>query len=243
MSTRLEALPWLNRIPAFAGASESALRRAAARSRVQHYPREKTVVHSGSPQTHVLVVAQGALHLYRKNREAKTQILIAVVEAPATFGDAELYARAPWMVSARSMADTVIVHVPNPVYDELIESDARVAAALYRECCARLLLAVQVMQVHGLQKVRHKVLRLLWQASGEGAAPTGARAALSQVELAEALGVTAKTIQRNLRELERDGLIRRDGARYEVLVKEEDLPWKPVHAAHSADWKLPRERD
>lgn len=236
----LEALPWLNRVPAFTRAGEAALRRLAAKSELRHYPREKQVVRSGAAQTHVLVVVRGALHLYRQNRETKTKILIAVVEAPATFGDAELYGKAPWMVSAKSVADTVIVHVPNAAYDQFVDSEGRVAAELYRECCARLLLAVQVMQVHGLQKVRHKVLRLLWQRSSGSGGAGGARvAALSQVELAEALGVTSKTIQRNLRDLERDGLIRRTGSEVEVLVAEKDLPWKPVSRAQSADWKLP----
>lgn len=236
-----EALSWLRRVPVFANADDAVLKRAAARSSVQHYPREKVVVRNGLPQTHILVVAQGALHLYRKNREAQTQILIAVVHAPATFGDAELYARAPWMVSARSVADTVIVHVPNDAYDELVAADAQVAAALYRECCARLLLAVQVMQVHGLQKVRNKILRLLWDRS-RVRPESGSRrlAPLSQVELAAALGVNRKTISRNLRDLEREGVLRREGAEVELLLSEESRPWKPFPGrARSADWKLP----
>jgi CRP-like cAMP-binding protein len=234
----LDALPWIHRIPALAKAEESMLRWAAAQCEVRHYEREKQVVRAGDRCTHVLLVAQGELHLYRRNREAKTQILIAVVEAPATFGDAELYADAPWMVSARSVADSVIVHMPTAVFDRLVSSSAPVAAALYRECCARLLLAVQVMSVHGLQKVRNKVLRLLWDRSH---LEDGGRrvAGLSLVELAEALGVTTKTIQRNLRELETAGLVRRDGTTLELLLDANELPWRPVARAKSADWKLP----
>lgn len=238
MTTPEDALAWLRRVPALAQADDAALRRMAARAEVRHYPRAKQVVRSGAAQSHILVVAQGALHLYRKNREAQTQILVAVVHAPATFGDAELYARAPWMVSARSVADTVIVQVPNDAYDALVRADGAVAAALYRECCRRLLLAVQVMQVHGLQKVRNKILRLLW----DRARPRdgGRFAALSQVELAAALGVNRKTIARHLRDLEREGLLRRDGADVELRFSEGERPWKPFPAtAESADWKLP----
>ncbi|MCC7381993.1 MAG: cyclic nucleotide-binding domain-containing protein [Deltaproteobacteria bacterium] len=239
----IEALPWLRRIPAFTHADPRALARAAAHCEVRHYARRRQVVRSGSAQTHVLIIAQGALHLYRQNREAKTQILVAVVQAPATFGDAELYADSPWMVSARSVADTVIVHMPNAAYDALVEADGTVAAALYREACARLLLAVQVMQVHGLQKVQNKILRLLWEKASAPASHGGARVArISQVELAEALGVNRKTIARNLRELETQGLIRRSSHAVELLISQEDLPWKTLAGGGaSADWKLPSE--
>ena len=235
----IEALPWLHRIPAFARANDASLARAAALSELRSYPSEKQVVRSGDPQTHVLIVAQGGLHLYRQNREAKTQMLIAVVRAPATFGDAELYAKAPWMVSARSTDDTVIVHMPNRAFDELIAENGPVAAALYRETCARLLLAVQVMQVHGLQKVKYKILRLLWEMTP--AESSGARVVPhSQTDLAKALGVNRKTIARNLQELEDERVIRRSGTAVEILLPREALPLRPFTAgAPNAAWKLP----
>jgi CRP-like cAMP-binding protein len=238
-----DALPWLRRVPAFSHAADAALTRAAAGSEVRHYTREEQVVRAGLEQRHVLVVVQGALHLYRQNRETDTQMLIAVVHAPATFGDAELYARAPWMVSAKAVADTVVVRVPNAAYDALIEEDGKVAAALYKEACARILLAVQVMQVHGLQKVRNKILRLLWEQAAPPTSPSGPRVApLSQVGLADALGVNRKTIARNLRELEDAGLIKKKGTSVELLLAEKDLPWRPFTGkAASADWKLPVE--
>ncbi len=238
-----EALPWLRRIPAFAHAKDGALARAAAESEVRHYPARQQVVRAGAAQTHVLIVAQGALRLYRRNREAKTEILVAVVTAPATFGDAELYAHSPWMVSAAAVADTLVVHMPNAAYDGLVAGDGAAAAALYREACVRLLLAVQVMQVHGLQKVRHKILRLLWDAAATPERGARRVASLSQVDLADALGVNRKTIARNLRDLESDGLIRRDGAAVELLLAEGDLPWKPLAGTDAnARWKLPRPR-
>jgi CRP-like cAMP-binding protein len=236
----IEALPWLHRIPAFASANGASLARAAALSEVRSYASEKPVVRSGDAQTHVLIVAQGGLHLYRQNREAKTQMLIAIVRAPATFGDAELYAKASWMVSARSTDDTVIVHMPNRAFDELISENGPVAAALYRETCARLLLAVQVMQVHGLQKVKHKILRLLWEMA-PAVESSGARVVPhSQTELAKALGVNRKTIARNLQELEDEGVIRRSGSAVEILLPREALPLRPfTTGAPNAAWKLP----
>ncbi|MCC7073542.1 MAG: Crp/Fnr family transcriptional regulator [Deltaproteobacteria bacterium] len=245
MTAADDALSWLRKVPVFAHAGDDALRRAALRSEVRHYPKEKQVVRAGAAQSHILVVAQGALHLYRKNREAQTQILIAVVHAPATFGDAELYAHAPWMVSARSVTDTVIVHVPNDAYDELVRADGHAAAALYRECCRRLLLAVQVMQVHGLQKARNKILRLLWDRSRVRDDGDKRRVApLSQVELAAAIGVNRKTIARNLRQLEREGALRREGSEVELLLAEDERPWRPFPGkAKSADWKLPDDDD
>lgn len=93
------------------------------------------------------------------------------------------------------------------------------------------------MQVHGLQKVKYKILRLLWEMA-PAAESSGARVVPhSQTDLAKALGVNRKTIARNLQELEDEGVIRRSGTAVEILLPREALPLRPFTAgAPNAAW-------
>jgi CRP-like cAMP-binding protein len=237
----VETLNLLRRNPVLAQADPSRLKRLASACSVRLYPARANVVLAGTVQTHLLLVASGGLQLYRRNRETKTQLLVGVLEAPALFGDAELYAGARWAVSARAQVDTVTVEIPPIPFDALIGSDLAVAAGMYRETSARHFLTIEIIQVMGLQKTENKILRLLWErakkVTGETRLPLSA---VSQVNLAKALGVNRKTIARNMRSLERADLIRRQGDEWEILASER-LFQSTLLTRHGfgASWKLP----
>jgi CRP-like cAMP-binding protein len=236
----------LRRNPVLREGADRVLREIAAKSEIRFFDKGAPIVAAGSPQTHVLFVAEGQLRLYRLNREAETQILVGVLDPPAIFGDAELYGGARWSVSARAERPTTIVAMPNASFDRMIASDGRISAGLYRDACARHLLAVQIMQVLALQKTQHQILRLLWDLAPRSEVAGGARVApLSQVRLAKAIGANRKTIARNLKDLEDAGLIRREGKdSVELLIAEDVVFWGSLSKhGFGASWRLPGDLD
>ncbi len=183
MSKGASALELLSENPILRLGAPASLERLARASVVKEYRPNAVVAIATTRQTHVLVLASGKIALRRKNREARTQVLVGSISAPAIFGDAEAYAPANrWLVSVRAVEPTVAVAVPNGAYDAFVEAEGRVAAALYRDACARHYLSVEVMQVHALQKTQHKIPRLLWRA-GTGPAGGPREAPLRQSEL------------------------------------------------------------
>jgi CRP-like cAMP-binding protein len=228
----------LRRNPALAAGDDAVLAQVAKESEVRIYDRGTKVALVGGQQTHVLLIASGRLELYRKNKEDDTQMLVGVLDPPAIFGDAELYGRSPWIVSARASRDSIVVRIPNGTFDRMIDQDPKIAASLYRDVCARHLLVVEVMQVFGLQKTKNKILRLLQELAkpiDDGASRRLAR--VTQVQLAQALGMVPRTIRRHLQELEREGLISRcdDG----IFIEAAGTPWAALRGGFGAAWKLP----
>src|SRR5207249_1592072 len=94
----VNVLELLRRNPVLAAGAERVLEKVARASETAVYEAGAVAARYGSAVTHVLLVASGQLELYRKNREAETQMLVGVIEPPALLGDAELYACSPWIV-------------------------------------------------------------------------------------------------------------------------------------------------
>lgn len=226
--------------PTLLSADPRTLRLLAEQAELRTFEAGGRIAHSGSPQTHVLVLCKGAAQLYRRNRETRAQIMICNLEAPAIFGDSECFAGQPWTVSARAVNATEIVAVKNSAFEQAIASDAGLAAALYRNLGVRHVLNVQVMQVLSLQKVRHKVLRLLWSLPVVAYSESHHRIVeVSLVGIARAIGVNVRTIARTLKDLGNGGVIVRRGARVELRLAEEDVFWDNLSAPTAGvSWRL-----
>lgn len=237
----MKALAFLRRNPVLARGGGAALRLLAGRSEVRLYDTGAVVTRAGSPQTHVIMIADGRVELHRKNRKAGTQFLVGLLEAPQVFGDAELYAGVRWSVSATAVEPTTAVLMPNEDYDRMVSTDGGIAAGLYRDSCARHMLVIQIMQFLALQRTEHQILRLLFDLAPAPPSPGDPVVApLSQVRLAQALGVNRKTIARNLKMMERGGLIETKRGEAVLLVPREvvaidDLT---VMRCFGASWRL-----
>ncbi len=230
----------LRRNPVLAIGSDRALLQVARVSEAKVFEPGAIAARLGSEVTHVLVVASGQLELYRKNREADTQMLVGVIEAPAILGDAELYAGSPWVVTVRASDQSVVVRIPVAAYDRMVSSDPNIAAGLYRDSCSRHLLAVEIMQVFALQKTENKILRLLMSIAHDGEESGYSVARISQVQLANALGLNPKTVRRHLAALEKQGALERRGA--EILLRNERARFGKLGRGFGASWKLARGR-
>jgi CRP-like cAMP-binding protein len=231
----MSLLEILRRNPVLAQGEHRVLSRVAASSEVVVYDSGTVVAMLQSAVTHVLMVAGGLLELYRRNREAETQMLIGVIAPPAILGDAELYGRSTWVMTVRAAEQSTIVRIPIAAFDRMVSSDPKIAAGLYRETCARHLLAVELMQVFALQKTQNKILRLLATIALQDNHDRRA-ARISQVQLADALGLNVKTIRRHLADLEASSLIQRE--RDQILLLGDSHNWSNLSRGFGASWKL-----
>jgi CRP-like cAMP-binding protein len=230
----------LTRHPAFGVANLDVVRKLCAHSDIRVFDAGANVVRAGDAQKFVLLLSEGHLRLYRRNRSARTEMLVGVLTAPAVFGDAELFGTASWTVSAQAASLTAAVMMPTKAFEKAVSADAALALALYKDACARHLLSVEIMQVLTLQNLEHKMLRLLHSAAS---LTSGSKRALvadvSQVELAKSLGVSTKTISRHLRRLIAEGFLKRHTRGY-VLVRTTDGASLEMleTATHGAAWRL-----
>ena len=234
-------LELLRRHPILRLAGSAKLDVVAQASRTRHFARGDLVVQPKFPHTGIYVLAEGVFEVTRRNRESDAEVLIGIMEAPGVFGDAELHAgKTEWSVTVRAAQSASAVLVPNNVFLEFVRTEPLVAAALYSDAAARLMLALELMQVFALQKVEHKILRLLYRVS-QPADGNGHRVApLSQVRLSRALGVNVKTISRHLNSLQKKGVIRREENLVHLFATEEGAFGRAIERPGlAAQWRLP----
>jgi CRP-like cAMP-binding protein len=178
---------------------------------VRDYDDGALVVSAGLAQTHVLAVASGRLELYRQDREQDAQMLQGQLGAPAIFGDAELYSGVGvWMVSARARPEATAVQIPIAAFDAYVSNDAKVAAALYRDACARHMLTVQLAQFMRLAPTERMILAVM-RSAAHAEADDAFRTRITKMDIARALGIDRKTVTRNVKSLEEKGIITQDG--------------------------------
>lgn len=217
--------------PAFQLSNPETLQQAAAQCEVKLFARRSLIVEAGAPHRELLMLTKGKIELYRRNRESGAQILICILEAPALLGDVEHLADArKWVTSVRTITACTVVTIPTRAFEELVSSEPKVAAALYREMAGRQLLMLEVMQILALQKVENKILRLLDNETLDQ------QKKVSVDRLAMTIGVHPKTVRRHLASLRTQGLI--EGAKREPRPTQKSN-WRKLSDGFGGSWELP----
>ncbi len=172
------------------------------------------LVRAGAPQSHVVFLAEGRMALYRRNKKRGVALLLGLLEAPSVFGDAECMVAGIWSVSARAVKDSACVMIPNQRFVHFVKDQKEVLWQLYKDACARHLIANYTAQTLALYDVETRLLRLLLDFAhrfgriADDTAEVGR--ALSGSDLAAALGVTRRTVTRAVGQLQRRGVLSRD---------------------------------
>lgn len=172
------------------------------------------LVRAGAPQSHVVFLATGKLVLYRRNKKRGVALLLGLLEAPSVFGDADCIVGGGWSVSARAAEDCACVMIPNERFVRFVKGEKEALWQLYKDSCARHLIANYTAQTLALYDVETRLLRLLLDFAhrfgriADDTAEVGR--ALSGSDLAAALGVTRRTVTRAVGKLQQRGVLSRD---------------------------------
>ena len=227
----------IKRNPALQLLGDVPLQLLAKHSEVKHYVVNDKVVTLGNPQAHILLIGSGTCKLYRRNSAKKTQVLVAVARAPSIVGDTEYYSgREQWMTSIKTVTEASIVFMPVKTFQQLVDHNTQVAAALYRDVCSRHMLAIELVQILALQSTRNKILRLLWTRIFQN---KNEYAKLALTEIANVLGLNRKTIARTLLAMQQEGVLKRQGQRFALHGPAASTPWKELRQGFGFEWHLP----
>lgn len=126
----------------------------------------------------------------------------------------------PYVVSAVTLADSLMLHVAKETLYAELERDPRLARRMLAGLSCRLHMLVRDMEALSLQSATQRVIGYLaLLADGDGGAGSGAHATLPAQKslLASRLNLTPEYFSRILHELEGEGLLRIDGREIEIL--------------------------
>lgn len=205
----------LGRLSLFSRLGEEALEAVARRTVIRSVPRDAMLFRMGEPSRGLYVVLEGAIRVYRANREGREQVLH--VQGPGrSLAEVPLFDGGPYPASARAAEDSRVLFLARDDFEWLYQNNPEIAVEVIRELGRRLRKMVGLVEKISLKDVAARVaMTLLEHAESVGSPRDGLEFDLprTQEELASELATTRESVARALSRLRREGAIAQRGAR------------------------------
>jgi CRP/FNR family transcriptional regulator/CRP/FNR family cyclic AMP-dependent transcriptional regulator len=206
----------LERVPFLAGLSEDDLRWLADRLRRRKYARGDIIFQKDEPGHALFIIESGSVRIYIPGTQG-ADLTLAVMGAGDFFGDLSLLDGRPRSASATAASDSVLLSLERSDFTSLLRSRPDAALAVLATIARRLRETDQTASDLAFLDVPGRLARKLIDLAEAGgiqredgvALPPG----LTQEELANMIGVTRESVNRNLSAFRRRGLIAREGRR------------------------------
>lgn len=207
----------LERVPLLAAltdADREALARSATRRR---YRRGDIIFQKDDPGHSLFIVARGSVRIYLPSAQG-ADLTLAVLGAGQFFGDLSLLDGRPRSASAGALAETNVVILERGDFAELVSSRPEAAMSVLAVIARRLRETDEMASDLAFLDVGGRLAKKLLDL----AATNGIRRTdgvlidmiLTQEELANMIGVTRESVNRNLSLFRRIGLIAKEGRRF-----------------------------
>jgi len=187
---------------------------AALQAAPRPVARNSEIIRAGRNYDGVFVLIEGAAIRYRVLRDGRRQILNVVLPGdfigfPACFFEAALY-------TVTALSDAIVSWIPFANLFALFHHHPRLGATLFCSfSCEAAMYAEHLIDVgrrSARERVAHFLLELLTRLQAIGLADERSyRMPLTQELIGDALGLSVPHVNRTLRRLREDGLVRIDG--------------------------------
>ncbi len=206
-----DAIALLGRTALFSGLDAATLGRIAAAAAMVRVARGRLLFSAGDPCAGFHLVIEGRIKLSLHGAQGAER----VVELPGpgqTFGEAAMFLRMPYRVSAEALADSRLLHVAAAAVFTELEQDPRLAQRIIASLSMRLHRLVGEIESQSLLSGTQRVIGyLLSLADAPAAAETAVRLPALKHVIASRLNLTHEHFSRILHGLAAADVIRLDG--------------------------------
>lgn len=211
----------LNRVPFLSSLADEDREYLSARVRRRAYSRGETIFSKGDPGHSLFIVESGTVRIYIPGAQG-TDLTLAVMGPGDSFGDMSLLDGSPRSASAAALTDAVLYSLERTDFTNLILTRPEAALAILTNVARRLRDTNQMASDLAFMDVRGRLARkLLELAESAGVQRDGGvmiNVPLTQEDLANMIGVTRESVNRNLSEFRKLGLVGRDGRK--VIIRD-----------------------
>jgi CRP/FNR family transcriptional regulator/CRP/FNR family cyclic AMP-dependent transcriptional regulator len=204
----------LERVPVLAALSDSDRQWLAQRVRRRNYARGDVIFQKDDPGEALFIVEKGSVRIHVTGAQG-TDLTLAVMNTGDFFGDMSLLDGKPRSASASAVTDSSLIILDRDHFTELVRKRPDAALAVLARVTARLRGSDQMASdLAFLDAAGRLARRLLEIADQNGVRRDGEillNVRITQEELATMIGVTRESVNRNLSEFRRLGLVRNDG--------------------------------
>lgn len=195
-----------------------------AEGRLRRFSRRQWVSAEGDDSGGLFVIVEGRFQTYSQAIGDREVLLTQLAHGNA-FGQTVHFGGGPRLVTAISLGDGVILQIDDEGLARIARQEPMIWRAIASLHYAQLRTMVQMIaEFTALPPRQRLAARLVRFAQGQAPSP---RLPLAQQDLADMTGLSRKTVNGCLSDLEGQGLIRRDYAAIEVI----DLPGLQNYAA------------
>jgi CRP-like cAMP-binding protein len=210
--TRLEAHPLVAAIPA--DARQGALE-GCELSRVEHGTR---LIKDGDEALHIFLLVSGAVRIYFERPDG-AEITAKIIAAPSFFGEAEAMGGLRFMETVSALGPVEVLRVPIARFEELLARHAAFGHAVVRDLSARFAAAIYHEKSLAFDPVTVRLANFLldhlhWSEADRFGAP---QVVLTQEEMAAAIGVSRRSITKDISMWKEAGLLEKGARGYRVV--------------------------
>ena len=187
---------------------------------VHHYPDQSYLCHFGDPLPDLLLLLEGNLEASRVGMGGKRHV-VAYLRVGQIFGLLTVFDRKGAPQDIRCHGAATVLRIPMDVVRRLCAESPELQHAVLALICERNRALYDAMSAHVLLSLQARTaFALLWAVSVHGITPGNRQVlnlAISQTAIADHLGVARQSVNRELKVMEREGMLRLGKAQIEIL--------------------------
>ena len=209
---QISAEAFLAKLPMFSELTPDEIGRIAAGTQTLHAPKGEAIAHRGDPCNGVHVVVFGQVKLGFTSPQGVEKV-VEIVGPGQSFGEALMFLERPYIVFARALEDTMLLHIAKRVVFEELEREPLFARKVISGLARRLHGLVKDVEAYTLRSGEGRVGGFLPRDAPEDADAKEATITLNAGKsvIASRLNMTPEHFSRILHELQADGRIEVNG--------------------------------
>jgi CRP/FNR family transcriptional regulator len=195
----------LRALPYFRPLDEDTLASIAALASRRIFEPNEVIFLEGEPCAGLFIVHSGHVKIYKVSPEGREQIL-TIIGPRDSFNDVAVFDGGPNPACAQAMQVTQLCVIERPAMLRLFDRYPKIAQAVVAVLATRARMLVGMVEDLSLRSVTARLAKLLLDQATQ---PEGMP--LTHQQMAARLGTVREMVSRALRELEAEGMVRRDG--------------------------------
>ncbi len=211
----------LERVPFLAALSDTDRQWLAQRVRRRNYTRGDIVFQKDDPGEALFIVESGSVRIHVTGAQG-TDLTLAVMNPNDFFGDMSLLDGKPRSASASAVTDCALIVLERDHFTELVRKRPDAALAVLARVTQRLRgsdqMASDLAFLDAGGRLARRLLEIAEQSGVTREDGVLLNVRITQEELANMIGVTRESVNRNLSEFRRLGLIRNEGRK--IIIRD-----------------------
>ncbi len=203
-------IDYLAKTPIFSGLSRAELDELAPLVIKRCLKKDTVVFHEHDPASAFYLVRSGKVKVYKLSRDGREQILTILGEGQI-FGDVPVFDGGPYPATAATMEDSEIYLIRRDDFHELMRRHPEISIKVIQVLGQRLRQSMELVRDLSFKQVPHRLAGLLLRLARDEGHTSGedilVDLSMSRQEIAEVVGTSRETVTRELKKMEKAGLI------------------------------------